>query len=89
MNRRCQMQGGQNWILPKVINEDRFFSDSHWLEIRKNQLCPSKVRMDGVRLPPLYLGKDFQLERHFLQCRSRSQCESLGNRQPQFTSTKS
>jgi hypothetical protein len=36
-----QMQGGENWILAKEINADRFFGDSHWLEIWKNQLCPS------------------------------------------------
>ncbi len=32
---RSQMQGGQNWILPKEINADRFFWHSHWLEIWK------------------------------------------------------
>ncbi len=26
------MQGGKNWILPKQINANRFFWDSHWLE---------------------------------------------------------
>jgi hypothetical protein len=35
------MQGGENWILAKEINADRFFGDSHWLEIWKNQLGPS------------------------------------------------
>jgi hypothetical protein len=35
------MQGGKNWILPKEINAKRFFWDSHWLEIWKNQLCHS------------------------------------------------
>ncbi len=38
MNRWSQMQGSQNWISPKEINADR---DSHWLEIWKNQFCPS------------------------------------------------
>jgi hypothetical protein len=33
MNGRFQMQGGKNWILPKYINANRFFWDSHWLEI--------------------------------------------------------
>jgi len=39
--RRSQMQGGKNWILPKEINANWFFWDSHWLEIWKNHLCPS------------------------------------------------
>jgi hypothetical protein len=30
------MQGGKIWILPKEINANRFFTDSHWLEIWKN-----------------------------------------------------
>jgi hypothetical protein len=41
MNGRSQMQGGKNWILPKEMNANRFFRDSHWLEIWKNHLCPS------------------------------------------------
>ncbi len=35
------MQGGKNWILPKEMNANRFFWDSHWLEIRSNHFCPS------------------------------------------------
>ncbi len=35
------MQGGKNWILPKQINANRFFWDSHWLEIWSNHFCPS------------------------------------------------
>jgi hypothetical protein len=35
------MQGGKNWILPKEINANRFFWDSHWLEIWSNNFCPS------------------------------------------------
>ncbi len=35
------MLGGKNWILPKEINANRFFWDSHWLEIWSNHLCPS------------------------------------------------
>jgi hypothetical protein len=42
MNGRFQMQGGKNWILPKEINVNRFFWDSHWLEIWSNHLCSSK-----------------------------------------------
>jgi hypothetical protein len=40
MNGRFQMQGGKNWILPKYINANRFFWDSHWLEIRA-RICKS------------------------------------------------
>jgi hypothetical protein len=36
MNGRSQMQGGKNWILPKEINANGFFCDSHCLEIWKN-----------------------------------------------------
>ncbi len=38
---RFQMQGGKNWILPKEMNANRFFWDSHWLEIWSNHFCPS------------------------------------------------
>jgi hypothetical protein len=41
MNGRFQMQGGKNWILPKEVNANRFFWDSHWLEIWSNHFCPS------------------------------------------------
>ncbi len=41
MNGRFQMQGGKNWFLPKYINANRFFWDSHWLEIWSNHFCPS------------------------------------------------
>ncbi len=41
MNGRFQMQGGKNWILPKQINANRFFWDSHWLDIWSNHFCPS------------------------------------------------
>ncbi len=41
MNGRFQMQGGKNWILPKDLNANRFFWDSHWLEIWSNHFCPS------------------------------------------------
>jgi hypothetical protein len=41
MNGRFQMQGGKNWILPKEINANQFFWDSHWLEIWPNHLFPS------------------------------------------------
>jgi hypothetical protein len=41
MNGIIQMQGGKNWILPKYINANRFFWDSHWLEILSNHFWPS------------------------------------------------
>jgi hypothetical protein len=41
MNGRFQMQGGKHWIFPKEKNANRFFRDSHWLEIWSNHLCPS------------------------------------------------
>jgi hypothetical protein len=54
MNGRFQMQEGKNWILPKQMNANRFFWDSHWLEIWSNHLFPSMgpngeiVAMDSV-----------------------------------------
>jgi hypothetical protein len=38
-----KMQGGKikNWILPKEMNANHFFWDSHWLEIWSNHFCPS------------------------------------------------
>ncbi len=39
MNERSQMQGGKNWIWE--IDANRFFWDSHWLEIWTNHFCPS------------------------------------------------
>jgi hypothetical protein len=41
MNGRFQMQRGKNWILPKDINVNRFFWNSHWLKIWTNHFCPS------------------------------------------------
>ena len=41
MNGRFQMQGGKNWFLPKKMNANRFFWDSHWLEIWSNHFYPS------------------------------------------------
>jgi hypothetical protein len=51
---RFQMQGGKNWFLPKEMNANRFFWDSHWLEIWSNHFYPSmgpnggSVAMDSV-----------------------------------------
>jgi hypothetical protein len=41
MNGRSEMQGGKHWILPEEVNANRFFCDSHWLEIWKNHFCSS------------------------------------------------
>jgi hypothetical protein len=41
MNSWSQMVGGLNRLLPKEINANRFFWDSHWLEIWSNHFCPS------------------------------------------------
>jgi hypothetical protein len=55
MNGRFQMQGGKNWFLPKEMNANRFFWDSHWLEIWSNHFYPSmgpnggSVAMDRKR----------------------------------------
>jgi hypothetical protein len=55
MNGRFQMQGGKNWFLPKEMNANRFFWDSHWLEIWSNHFYPSmgpnggSVAMDSVQ----------------------------------------
>jgi hypothetical protein len=52
------MQRGKNWILPKEMNANRFFWDSHWLEIGSNHLFPSMgpnggiVAMDSVYVVP-------------------------------------
>jgi hypothetical protein len=53
-NGRFQMQGGKNWFLPKEMDANRFFCDSHWLEIWSNHFYPSmgpyggRVAMDSV-----------------------------------------
>jgi hypothetical protein len=46
MNGRFQMQGGKNWFFPKEMNANRFFWDSHWLEIWSNHYYPS-MRPNG------------------------------------------
>jgi hypothetical protein len=54
MNGIYQMKRGKNWIPSIRINANRFFKDSHWLEIWKNILCPSmgpnggSLAMDSV-----------------------------------------
>ncbi len=45
------MQGGKNWFLPKEMNANRFFCDSHWLEIWSNHFfIPLWDRMEGAWL---------------------------------------
>jgi hypothetical protein len=41
MNGVFKMQGGKNCFLPKEMNANRFFWDSHWLEIWSNHFYPS------------------------------------------------
>ncbi len=69
MNGRFQMQGGKNWIFPKEMNANRFFWDSHWLEIWSNHFCPSigpnggSVAMDSEdaqKLRDRVIPKDFE-----------------------------
>jgi hypothetical protein len=45
---KFQMQGDKNWILPKEMNANRFFWDSHWLEIWSNNLFPSMGPKRGI-----------------------------------------
>jgi hypothetical protein len=47
---RSQMHWGKNWILLKEINANRFFWDSHWLEIWKSTYVPLWDRMEGAWL---------------------------------------
>ncbi len=50
------MQEIKKWILPKKVNTNRNFRDSHWLEIWNNHLYPSvgqngeSVAMDSSKL---------------------------------------
>ncbi len=56
--REISNAGKYNWILPKEINANRFFWDSHWLKNWSNHFCPSKgpnggsVAMDSVEGVP-------------------------------------
>jgi hypothetical protein len=47
MNGIFQMQEGKNWIFPKEMIANRFFWDSHWLEIWSNPVVPPWDRMEG------------------------------------------
>ncbi len=48
MNVRFEMQGGKNWIFPKEMIANRFFWNSHWLEIWSNHFCPSMGPNGGI-----------------------------------------
>jgi hypothetical protein len=50
MNGRSKMYGGKNSISLKEINANRFFRDSHCLEICKNHFGPLWDRIEGARL---------------------------------------
>jgi hypothetical protein len=50
------MQGGNNWILPKEMNANRFHQDSYWLAICKKQLIPSF----GLNGGSVAMDSDFQ-----------------------------
>ena len=58
------MPFGKNWFLQKEMNANRFFWDSHWLEIWSNQFYPSmgpnggSVAMDTVVLNDFDLFKE-------------------------------
>ncbi len=64
---RFQMQGGKNFILPKEINEKRFFWDSYWLEVCSNHLYPSMGPNGGsVAMDSGYHPWDLNQEEHTL-----------------------
>jgi hypothetical protein len=50
LNGISQLQGGKNWILPKEMNANWFFRDSHWLESGKTTYVPQWDRMEGAWL---------------------------------------
>jgi hypothetical protein len=54
-----------NRILPKEINANRFFSDSHWLEIWKNHFCPSMGPNGGSVAMGSVSGASCALEQFF------------------------
>ncbi len=67
------MQGGKNWFLPKEINANRFFWDSHWLEIWSNHFYPSmgpnggSVAMDSVKAGSLKMNTVLEYSRRVVQ----------------------
>ncbi len=80
------MQGGKNWILPKEMNANRFFWDSHWLEIWKNHLRPSmgpnggSVAMDSDHNPKplqLYSPHPDYIRSNYYACQKLSRWSAL------------
>jgi hypothetical protein len=56
------MQGGKNWFLPKEMSANRFFCDSHWLEIWSNHFYPSMGPNGGsVAMDSGYSGESILL----------------------------
>jgi hypothetical protein len=78
MNGIFQMQGGKNWILPKKINTNRFFWDSHSLEIWSNHFCPSMGPNGGS----VAMDSDFQP----MRVSEEPVCISLFRQNPVFSS---
>jgi hypothetical protein len=72
MNGWFQMQGGKNRILPKEMNANRFFWDSHWLEIWSNHFCLS-MGPNGGRVAMDSGGRGF----HTIVSRVRSHAPSI------------
>jgi hypothetical protein len=74
------MQGGKNWFLPKEMNANRFFCDSHWLEIWSNHFYPSmgpnggSVAMDSVMtgLPPDLEARGLEVQSVRRSCAGRA-----------------
>ncbi len=54
MNGEFQIQGGKNWILPKEMNANRLFWDSHWLESGQTTFVPLCDRTEGAWLCTLH-----------------------------------
>jgi hypothetical protein len=67
MNGRFQMQGGKNWIFATKMNANRFFWDSHWLEIWSNHFCPSMRPNGGSVAMDSVLSQSRQSAKLFLQ----------------------
>jgi hypothetical protein len=59
------MQGGKNWFLPKEMNANRFFCDSHWLEIWSNHFYPSMGPIGGIVAYGLWCVAPHRLLRQF------------------------
>jgi hypothetical protein len=68
------MQGGKNWFLPKEMNANRFFCDSHWLEIWSNHFYPS-MGPNGVSV-----AMDSEVQATVLACVSLVPAQSVNIR---------